>query len=636
MIDAQKPKIKSIAQVKWWRQLRWNLMLFFVVLAVLPIIITTFILLQQTADQNRDTIFDDLETISLFKTQEINAWLARGNEIVELFIEDSTLNSVLNLGLTQDHEESVMIVNDRLNDIATSSIVLDDIFIYDLNGSVVMASTPLFIGRQVSRQPYYNDSFDNDYLIHPPFYDVSTQELALFATDPIEANDGTIIGVVVARYNVETLSTIMLQRTGLGETGETYLVSLENNYLLTPSRSEGYPLTRAYRTEGIDMALSGESGSGVYQDYRNPAQTVYGVYRWIPELEVGFLTEISEYEALAPLRQARDTISVVTVIIAVLAGSIGVGYALRVSLPIITLTKTASLIAEGNLEQRAKIRSQNEIGALGEAFNQMADAVEYRDKVQIAKLEEQLVKVDHAREEAERADQVKSAFLASMSHELRTPLNAIINFSGFVADGDVGPVNDEQEEILGDVVSSAKHLLNLINDVLDMSKIEAGSLQLFMTDALRVNDIITTVIPTARTLLKDKPIEIETELDDAIPPISADKQRITQVLLNLVSNACKFTREGTIKITTKKEDDQIIMSVQDTGAGIAKQNHETIFQAFIQTEDGVRQGGGTGLGLPISKSLIEAHDGKLWVESELGKGSTFKISIPIQKQATLA
>lgn len=287
--------------------------------------------------------------------------------------------------------------------------------------------------------------------------------------------------------------------------------------------------------------------------------------------------------------------------------------------PIAKLKSIAQKMVEGDYDQRIAVRGKDELGQLADTYNEMVNVIQERES-----------SLEEARIEAERANQVKSAFLASMSHELRTPLNAIINFSSFVADGDVGPVNDEQEEILGDVVQSAKHLLNLINDVLDMSKIEAGSLQLFVTDNLNVNDIANRTVSTARSLLVDKDVEIQIELDESLPPISGDKQRITQVLLNLVSNACKFTETGTITITTKKEQDHIVVSIADTGTGIDSNDVDSIFQAFMQTESGVRQGGGTGLGLPISKSLIEAHGGEVWVESKMGEGSTFYFSLPVE------
>jgi signal transduction histidine kinase len=287
--------------------------------------------------------------------------------------------------------------------------------------------------------------------------------------------------------------------------------------------------------------------------------------------------------------------------------------------PIENLRAGAQKMVEGDYNQRISVSGQDELGQLASTFNVMVQAIQERE-----------VSLKASQIEAERANQVKSAFLASMSHELRTPLNAIINFSSFVADGDIGPVNDEQKDILGDVVRSGKHLLNLINDVLDMSKIEAGSLQLFISHNLNINDILKDIIPTTRGLLADKPVEVLSKFDENLPLISGDKQRLTQVVLNLISNACKFTESGTIRLESKQEGNQVIISVSDTGTGIEPEQLERIFQPFIQSESGMRQGGGTGLGLAISRSLIEAHHGRFWVESKLGQGSTFYVSIPVK------
>jgi signal transduction histidine kinase len=287
--------------------------------------------------------------------------------------------------------------------------------------------------------------------------------------------------------------------------------------------------------------------------------------------------------------------------------------------PIENLRAGAQKMVEGDYNQLISVSGQDELGQLASTFNTMVNAIQERE-----------VSLKASQIEAERANQVKSAFLASMSHELRTPLNAIINFSSFVADGDIGPVNDEQKEILGDVVRSGKHLLNLINDVLDMSKIEAGSLVLFMSDNLNINEILKDLVPTTRGLLADKPVEVHTKLDENIPLIRGDKQRITQVVINLVSNACKFTEKGAITLESKQQAENIIISVRDTGSGIEPEQRENIFKPFIQSESGIRQGGGTGLGLAISKSLVEAHHGSFWVESNLGHGSTFSLSLPIK------
>jgi len=249
-----------------------------------------------------------------------------------------------------------------------------------------------------------------------------------------------------------------------------------------------------------------------------------------------------------------------------------------------------------------------------------------------AELELRIAEATQARAEAERSNQVKSAFLASMSHELRTPLNAVINFTKFVAQGDMGPVNEEQEETLMEAVDSGRHLLNLINDVLDMSKIESGALNLFIRDSVNVNAVLDTTLKSAHALLQGKPVEIRTHIDPNLPLIRGDEQRIRQILLNILSNACKFTEQGYIDVEARQEGDMIHLSVTDTGPGIAAHDQQAVFNAFQQTSTGLRQGGGTGLGMPISKKLAEVHGGDLWLESQAGQGATFFVTLPIKSE----
>ncbi len=285
-------------------------------------------------------------------------------------------------------------------------------------------------------------------------------------------------------------------------------------------------------------------------------------------------------------------------------------------------------IAAGDFATRVDIRSQSELGTLARTFNSMAEAIETRDRQLAAQLRE----TEEARDRAERSDKVKSAFLASMSHELRTPLNAIINFTKFVVKGDMGPVTKEQEEALNESIDSARHLMDLINDVLDMAKIESGSLQLFITDNVDVNTILNQVISTGKILTVGKPVRLVLEVPEPLPLIRADRQRLLQVMLNVMSNACKFTEEGEITVRASTEGEHLTLSISDTGPGIAPEDYTGVFEAFKQTRTGLRQGGGTGLGLPITRSLVEAHGGTIRFESELGKGATFIITLPVRSE----
>ncbi len=230
---------------------------------------------------------------------------------------------------------------------------------------------------------------------------------------------------------------------------------------------------------------------------------------------------------------------------------------------------------------------------------------------------------------AEETNQFKSQFLANMSHELRTPLNAIINFSQIMGMEIIGPLNEEQKTTVEDIVFSSRHLLSLINDVLDISKIQSGMMNLFIEEGIDVKAIMDNTVSTAKTLLNSKPIEILEDIDEHLPIIIGDKRRIQQILLNLASNAVKFTAEGTITISAKWQGDRVLFGIMDTGSGIAEEDIELIFEPFAQTDEGARLGGGTGLGLPISKSLVEAHGGKMWVESEVGDGSSFFFTLPV-------
>jgi signal transduction histidine kinase len=235
-------------------------------------------------------------------------------------------------------------------------------------------------------------------------------------------------------------------------------------------------------------------------------------------------------------------------------------------------------------------------------------------------------------EELRQADYMKSQFLASMSHELRTPLNAIMNFTEMVAMGIMGAVNEDQVDLLGQSLDSSKHLLNLINDVLDISKIQAGKLNLFVEENVDLTAELKTVISMVEPMLTSKPVKLVQDFDDNLPLLTGDKRRIRQIMLNLASNAAKFTDEGSITLSAKNRGDHVQLAVIDCGPGIALEMQEIIFEPFLQTPDGVKHAEGTGLGLPITKSLVEAHNGRIWLESTPGEGAAFYVTLPIGLQ----
>ncbi len=274
---------------------------------------------------------------------------------------------------------------------------------------------------------------------------------------------------------------------------------------------------------------------------------------------------------------------------------------------------------------------EDEVGVFQILADQIAVAIENARAYELAQ---------KAYQEMREVDRLKSQFLANMSHELRTPLNSIIGFSRVILKGIDGPINDLQKQDLTSIYNSGQHLLGLINNVLDLSKIEAGKMEL-QFEEINLGDLVNSVMSTAVGLVKDKPIKLHHTIEPNLPVVYADNTRIRQVLLNFISNAAKFTDAGMITVEVKKsispdKKPEVMVVVIDSGQGIDEKGQEKLFLPFSQVDDSpTRKTGGTGLGLSISRSFIELHHGRiglLW--SEAGKGSAFYFTLPVQQPIT--
>ncbi|MFL5946254.1 MAG: ATP-binding protein, partial [Gaiellaceae bacterium] len=279
--------------------------------------------------------------------------------------------------------------------------------------------------------------------------------------------------------------------------------------------------------------------------------------------------------------------------------------------PIQSIDSRLAAIASGDFSGKVDITNRDELGALAANVNQMNDELRrlYR--------------------ELETASQHKSDFLANMSHELRTPLNAIIGFSQVLGEGMAGEVNEKQAEYLDDILSSGSHLLSLINDVLDLSKVEAGQVELEVAP-FSLQEALERGVAMVRERATKVGVQVTLAANSDIDVVAGDERRIRQVIFNLLTNAVKFTPAGGfVDVWATQVNGQVSVSVGDTGAGIAAEDLERIFYEFQQTKAGIEQGEGTGLGLALSKRLVELHGGRIWVDSELGRGSTFVFTLPV-------
>ena len=308
------------------------------------------------------------------------------------------------------------------------------------------------------------------------------------------------------------------------------------------------------------------------------------------------------------------------------------------------MARAAARIAAGDLSQRVKATSRDEIGVLAMAFNHMAASLEstYRDLAQLnlgleekvqertEELQRQQEQLQEVNVQLEIANRHKSEFLANMSHELRTPLNAVIGFSEVLLDKMFGDLNGKQEEYLDDVLGSGKYLLSLINDILDLAKVEAGRLELELgTFDLRQLLEGSLVMVKERALAHG--IALSLEIADDIDTLTGDERKVKQILFNLLSNAVKFTPDrGKVGITATRARALVQVAVWDTGVGIAAHDQQRIFEEFQQIGQGLAgKTEGTGLGLTLTKKFVELHGGTIWVESTPGHGSTFTFTLPV-------
>ncbi|HWQ70578.1 MAG TPA: ATP-binding protein [Patescibacteria group bacterium] len=356
-----------------------------------------------------------------------------------------------------------------------------------------------------------------------------------------------------------------------------------------------------------------------------------------------------------------------------LAGGALAAYALsrRITQPITRLTESAARMAEGQIDQEISVDSRDELGTLATTYNEMAKALTRTldERARVARelrdlnrsledrIRERTSQLEETNRDLSRASRHKSEFLANMSHELRTPLNAILGFTELIIDGIYGQVPDELRESMEDIRINGRHLLRLINDVLDLSKIEAGQMRLNLGE-YSIQSLIDSAISATRSLAAEKRLELVAQVEADLPPALGDSKRMTQVLMNLVGNAIKFTPgSGSVTVTAKsvsssefqvpssqpetrnpkpetpKSPDFIEISVADTGIGIPAEELKSIFSEFRQVDSSItREYGGSGLGLSIAKRLVEMHEGSIWADSQVGKGSIFYVRIPLRTQ----
>lgn len=501
-----------------------------------------------------------------------------------------------------------------------------------------------------------------------PYSSLTTPDINIGIVKALVDEKGDFYGVVGIDVTLNNI-TDYLSHFKISPPGKIFLTDARGVILASEDRSLHFKNIREYSPELFNVLMAPTDRTSLL-DVRD--RKTYVHYRDIAKhnLKIAVLIPASniENEIRQPVIVAVVGLTVGFVMMAIVAL---IGFQLLVARPLQRFIKETNHITEtSNLDRRIDIRSRDEIGRLARSYNEMIGTLEqsresllrsekelreHRDHLdelvrerteQIQVMNEQLSReigigrerekelqrvltdLAEAKDRAEVADRVKSAFLATMSHELRTPLNSIIGFTGIILRERAGPLNDERKKQLTMVLGSSRHLLALIKDVLDISKIEAGQLQV-AKETVDLRPIIENAVQSVRPLAAGNGLDLECEIPADVETVTGDAQRIGQILLNLLSNAIKFTQRGSVRVRCESGPEEVVVQVEDTGIGIKPEEMEKIFEAFHQVDSGLdRKHEGTGLGLSISRRLVELMGGRIWATSEWGTGSAFAFSLP--------
>ncbi len=618
-------------------------------------------------------IFNRLTVSSSLKAYQLDRWmdsikndLFRQSQSQEL--QELTESLILQKKNTANYQATSQRLLNLLKVFAKYSPSVDEISILSPGGIVLVSSNPLEKGRYKgigNLTTYVKSSQETKMNAVPNFYvsRMSGQPAMSFATE-IKNAASKRVGYLNIDLNLREVDKLIREKTGLGETSETYLIGkLDNKISFISVNAEGREKSLAnpdFNSEGIRTVIQGKDSQGLYPNYEGVP--VIGVYQWLERYNLALITEISQIEAFAPgNRLTRNLFLFGLSCIALLLVAVYL-LSIKITKPILAITKAAMDIVSGQRTAKAPVVTEDEIGTLATTFNQMTDELsesflslesknnelesakeqlalananlEKKVHERTAQLENTVKAVKIAQAEAEAANATKSQFLANMSHELRTPLNAIIGYSEMLQEEAEDMGEEDFIKDLKKIQGAGKHLLQLINDVLDISKIEAGRMDLYLEN-FEIIAVLDEIIATIQPLVEKNSNTLIVNCSPDIGVMFADVTKVRQSLFNLISNASKFTQNGKIILTLNRylqdKKEWISMQVQDTGIGMTPEQLDKLFKPFSQADASTtRKYGGTGLGLVITQKFAQMMEGEIGIESELDVGTIFTIKLPAQ------
>ena len=507
------------------------------------------------------------------------------------------------------------------------------LYVGNRTGRAVAAAPPSGIGVDYSVWNYVKDVL-NTRRMGPKYSDVirsggDASVAAVVIAVPMLDPQRNVIGFLAGTVDLSEVQRLS-NYSRIGDNGQAVVVDRRGRVIAHPRDD--------WRLEAKDLSSSGIYQQSLGQDtgvswYTDPDGSVprAGGFATVPTVgwKVWVTQPVAELRTeLTPLILGTLQWLLVAIVLALVLGFVAAAWITR---PVDELTRAAARIARGGFATAVTVQERfaaKELRALAHAFNEMARQLSGAYQTLEEKVSQRTSELQAANKELARANKLKSEFLANVSHELRTPLSAIIGFSQILLDGIDGPINDEQKQDVEQVNKSGQSLLALINEILDLSKIEAGKMELSL-ERIDLPALVANVLEGISPLAQAKGLRIDTRFGPGLTAVEADPDRLKQILINLLSNAVKFTERGRVEVSAQPSGRMVRIAVTDTGIGISAEAQKVIFEEFVQGDgSSTRRHGGTGLGLSIVRKLVEMHGGAINVVSQPGKGSSFIFTVP--------